>query len=544
MGPVAAKWSAGRRAASCGWMSLWTGLGLCGMIPATSGKAHGATNKPPVPEARLSFQALGIPSLSASFLGSGASMLTVNFVDDRHLLVTFGTRGLVPRTPDDQEGDQDRIVAAELVELPVGKVLARTQWHLHDHGRYLWPLGEGRFLLRIHQELSTFAPLANLEHEPWTRTAFAHRRGELKAVEVSADSKLLEIMTAPQRLAPRTDSPAPAHSVNVTGSGEVVDRTAGFVAIDFYRIAGGGGESSPLHLEHAGSVRSPEAIRLPVDGDGYLRSQNAPRGMWKVSFEGYEGASRALAPVGSTCPPVLTLTSRAQLLAFTCRSGLNPDAITMQAYDFAGHEMWEEPIGEVPVTPSFAYAPQAGRFAMSRLLPVATTPQPEGTTGMPTQELRVYQTQSGDLLLKVTVTPTFRTAENYDLAPDGLRAVVVHEGELDLYRLPALNKDDREDLAAIAQMEPPPGTRGPINLRKLVEDDAQPAPLKAAEGTVAAATGTPVDLSGATDAGERQAGAAAAPQSAEGGDGHGQRKPPTLLKPGEKAEYKDKASPQ
>ena len=50
---------------------------------------------------------------------------------------------------------------AVLLELPTGKVLARTTWRLHDHAQYLWNLGHGHFLLRIRDTLTTFAPLAN-----------------------------------------------------------------------------------------------------------------------------------------------------------------------------------------------------------------------------------------------------------------------------------------------------------------------------------------------------------------------------------------------
>ena len=182
---------------------------------------------------------------------------------------------------------------------------------------------------------------------------------------------------------------------------------------------------------------------------------------------------------------------------------------------------------------------------MSRILPVVSGPQvgaievPSG----PVQELRVYQTQSGDLLLKVNVSPTFRTGENYDLAEDGMRAVVVHASELDVYNLPELTKADREDLEDVARMEPPVGEPVLISLRKLVEDDAQPAPLKDAEGTVGPAPG----LAGATARaaeGAAQTANAQADPTVVNGDSQAPRKPPTLLNPGESAEYKGKGTPK
>ena len=71
-----------------------------------------------------------------------------------------------------------------------------------------------------------------------------------------------------------SDAGQSTRTVNVSGSGDVVDRTANFVYIDFYRMVGKGSDAAPLELEHAGVVRSPEPIRLPVNADGYLRSQN------------------------------------------------------------------------------------------------------------------------------------------------------------------------------------------------------------------------------------------------------------------------------
>jgi hypothetical protein len=97
--------------------------------------------------------------LRAEFLLAGSSMLTVDFVDKDHLLITFGVRRLMKREPDPPPDDDDRTVGAVLVELPSGKVLARTEWRLHDRWQYLWNLGHGRFLLRVRDSLTILAPM-------------------------------------------------------------------------------------------------------------------------------------------------------------------------------------------------------------------------------------------------------------------------------------------------------------------------------------------------------------------------------------------------
>ena len=112
------------------------------------------------PIQRIPLEAMGFQAMVPDFLLSGSSMLTVDFVDDKHLLVTFSLRKLMKREVDDPPDDEDRTVGAFLLELPSGKVVARTEWRLHDRGQYLWALGHGRFLLRIRDQLTMFAPMA------------------------------------------------------------------------------------------------------------------------------------------------------------------------------------------------------------------------------------------------------------------------------------------------------------------------------------------------------------------------------------------------
>src|SRR4051794_25889567 len=122
----------------------------------------GAFAKGPDPVAKIPLEPLGFPTLPNQFLLSGSSMYTVDFVDEKHLLVSFSTKRLLKRMSECPATDQDRIVDAILLEVPSGKVLARTSWRMHDRGQYLWNLGQGRFMLRVRDVLTTFAPVVNL----------------------------------------------------------------------------------------------------------------------------------------------------------------------------------------------------------------------------------------------------------------------------------------------------------------------------------------------------------------------------------------------
>src|ERR1035441_2969197 len=127
-------------------------------VPAGAAVAHDSEGPLRIPLAPMGYQAI-VPE----FMLAGGSALTVHFVDKDHLLITFAVRRLMKREVGDPPNDEDRTIAAFLVELPSGKVLAQTEWRVHDRSQYLWSLGHGRFLLRVHESLTTFSPLGSAD---------------------------------------------------------------------------------------------------------------------------------------------------------------------------------------------------------------------------------------------------------------------------------------------------------------------------------------------------------------------------------------------
>jgi hypothetical protein len=492
-----------------------------------------AKTKQTGPEIRLPLGDLGFPGISSAFLSTGGSMLTVHFADSDHLLVTFSLRGLVPRLEGDRAGDEDRMVAAELIELSSHKVVARTEWHLHDHGRYLWNLGNGRFLLRVQDTLSTFAPAANLgSKDPFLRTSFPRRPGSVEAVVVSSDSKLVTVETGlPQ---PKTDPEAarkaafdatrPHFTSNAAAPPPpppppppVKPRPTGpAVAYDFYRISGAGSLEDPLQVQGAGAFGADSVAALPLDGDGYLRSLDQSHGKWALSFHTFAGKDIPLAPITTTCAPTVQRVSSSQFVSLNCHGLMG--GLILAAYDFENHEMWEEPLSSSGLPSTFSLAPSAGRFAVSRLSTMnsdaALSMQALDTSA--TQDVRVYQTQTGDQLLKIDCSPIFRSAENFDLSPDGMRVAVVRKSAVEVYRLPELTKQDIDDLAELQKIAPPPGI-GRINLTGLAET------AETAQASVATVNGD-----------------APPPAANTSGDTQTRRPPPSLLNPGEKPEFPGK----
>ena len=516
-------------------VAAWAGLNLC-------------AETPPKPTLRIPLSELGFPGYVLSLMHAGASMATVHMLDNSHVLFTYSLRSLVPRLPGDDVNDTDRQVAAVLLDLPSGKVLARTKWHLHDHGPYLWNMGQGRFILRSGSELSMLMPLETMARgeDPFLRFALPHRPGQPVLVAGSPDGRMVtvEVESEVRRA--------------VDDEGDESRRKKHYT-LEFFRIDAPEHAKQPLHVTGAGAVGSPVMLKLPLDGDGYLWAEDGERGKWMVSFNEFGGKQQSLTPLLSSCRPRLTLLSRSQFLAETCRG--SDQQPTLAAYGFDGHENWEEQFGEALQPPVLALAPQAGRFAMSRLMASSS-----GQTGNSTlngddpiaQEIRVYQTESGDLLLHLQSAPAARTAENFDLSPDGRTLIVMAPQTLDLYRLPELTAKDRKELAEVQSMTPPEGA-GPVGLARI----ARPvdAPMNAAEERHEPALASRAEP-GASGAGEAAPTATPAPSppaptaadsvtAANPGGAAGEaspkadsaapgttRKAPTLLNPGETPTFK------
>jgi hypothetical protein len=502
----------------------------------------------PQPAVRLPLADLGFPGVSQSFQDAGAAMLTVHFVDNTHILLTYGLRGLVERIKDDPPTDDDRAVAALLLELPSGKVLARTRWHLHDHGQYLWAIGNGRFLLRIRSTLTSIAPLANLaSDDAFRQTRFASLPGVIDAVVVSPEGDLVTVETSPPR------KPPPERTVFFVNEPQEKEPDP-LETFHFMRTEGIGSLESPLLAISAGSVRARGTATLPMNGRGYLMAKSEKRNRWAVEFEGFDGDNRKLSYVDSSCAPRMVLVSPSQFVVFSCRGA--DDRIMLSSFNFLPLETWEEPLGESIGSTHFAYAPQAGRFALSRMISSAPSSTP-GTTSVGageanSQEVRLYQIESGDLLLKLSCSPASRTGQNFDVSADGMSVLVVRGGVIEVYRMPPLSAKDKQELAEVQQREPPVPHSNLVKLKHITPEPTESVAEAAAasdkaQATQPAAPATPVTAAPAAPVpaatASRPPAVASDNAPANAGDVETRRKPPSLLNPGETVDN-GKKSPQ
>lgn len=469
----------------------------------------------PGPDLSIPLHPFGFQPLIQDFLLKGSSMLTLGFVDNRHVLVTFEARTLLKRIPNDPPTDQDRVIHAVLVELPSGHALAEADWRLHDRGQYLWNLGQGHFLLRIRDTLTTFAPLANLasgdafQQQPFLDVADRH----IGALQLTPGADVLTM---------ETKAGAAARAVADTGPGG-----ADLVQVNFYRIDYSGGRARPVS---AGAGLTRDFGSFALTGAGYLEVLDQGHQHWAFNFDTFAGQVWELSAFDSTCRPSPIFVSDTEFIAFGCHGAASPPIVG--GFNMRGEQMWQQGLYGDFVAPSLVFAPEGGRFALGRVM--TTTPMADVTTLVPEtvseQSVAVYQTESGRQVLKVDCSPVEPAGQNFALSPDGLSLGVVNNGAIEIYKLPELTAQEQAKLKVV-RASGPQATSLPVRFATAaVKKDGGTKPAAPAVAPVVAAAPAPA-VSTAKVAAQPAApasSAAASSASALGDQQPEHRKPPTL----------------
>ncbi|NYF77726.1 hypothetical protein [Granulicella arctica] len=428
-------------------------LALLGLLAATYSYAKG-----PEPPYRIALASLGYQTPGPGSLATGGTMTTVHFVDEQHLLVTFNIRSLMKRLPDDPPGDEDHTVEAVLVQLPSGKALAHTRWRVHDAGQYLWNLGHGHFLLRIHDTLTTFAPLANLASDaPFSEQPFLTSSRRMAAILLSPDRDLITVETL--------DKPVP------TAGDDSSQASSGRAQINFYRLQQPVQPVDRVIVQNAGIGVAAGLVDLSLTSAGYIETLQESATRWLFDFDPYVGKYIELSPFDTTCRPHPVFVSASEFVAFGCRG--SDDRLSIGGFNMRGEQMWQQDFTDEHAFPSFAFAPAAGRFALSRNIVASGSgiTADFAAASVTTQEIRVYQTYNGKQLLRAEASPVQRNGQNYDLSPNGLLLAVVHDNVIEMHPLPALTSADLAGIRADTTLEPK-DVGAPVNLASHVKTAA------------------------------------------------------------------------
>jgi hypothetical protein len=374
-------------------------------------------------------EALGFSSPGSIYIGQRFSFVTLDFLDEDHLLLSFRVPGLMHR----EAGEYDeRQIRALVVALPAGGVEAEALWTLHDRQRYLWMLGDGRFLLRDKENLELGD--TSLELKPFLRFP-----GPLLSVAMDPEQKYLVTNSREPLAAHRPDevSPPPGAEDGDSGSGQQPEIESGMTVRILRRNSG-----EVMLVSHAHS-----AVRLTINSEGYLEDLHTGSDQWQLRLNYFTGGSRTFAQIESTCAPAFDFLSRSELLVTTCTTTGTGE---LSAITTGGRRLWDALTSDATVWPLVVKAPGGLRMARETLAvthPV-TSSAPLSLEEIKGQLVEILDAADGKVELETAATPILDSGGNVAISPTGRRVAVLSGGAIQVFELPPPPPLPRQDVPA------------------------------------------------------------------------------------------------
>jgi hypothetical protein len=412
----------------------WLVTAACVLCPvlalAGSHKKTGSGEPPPVratfqPTFTIPIEPLGFTAPAIFYLGTRNSLVSLDFLDEDHLLLTFRVPGLIHRDhrePIGAEPGEERRVRAVVLALPGGNVQAETVWSLHDRRRYIWMLDNGQFLVRDRDELKIGD--ASLQLKPFLRFP-----GPVLWVEMDPNHKFVV-----------TGSSEPPTSASRAGDVPSPGTAAATLVSDDPQPGGDPDLVLRILSRDSGKVllvsHIKAAVHLPINADGFLETLRGNGRTWEVNLNHFEGGNTILGSVDSFCSPELDFISPREFLATTCESNGDPHVVAMTT---GGHRLWETPGSNSAVWPILVTGGDGSRIARETLTVShgVNAFAPLGTDDIKGQDVQVFDAATGKVALRAQANPIFDAGGNTAMSPSGRRVAIIMAEGIQVFDLPA-----------------------------------------------------------------------------------------------------------
>lgn len=416
-----------RRMMLMGPRAAMRGCGVVAVVLVASAIAGASkSDQPPeiAPTIRIPTSSLGFVAPSPTYISLRFAMSTLNFIDNNHLLFTFRAQGLMPRIPGDDPSDKDQIIHAEVLEIASGKILQEADWRMHDREQYLWPLNDGKFLVR--QRNSLFLTDSRLELRPYLTFDTP-----LQAIEISPDRKVM-LIEVQKMEAPQTKAPTDETSLFGPDSDDDQGAMQRRKHTELFLVKPGDrtviAESEATHT-----------VDMALNDDGFLQAlQGKQPNQWVLRKTFFHGDPKELGTVHSSCMPAMRPLSETVVLAVHCNANRMEGNKVVTAVSSDKGILWMEQWQEKYIWPRFAFSTDGSRFAyesleMGRDVGVMDNFGEEDVKGQP---VGVFDTESGKLEIVRNASPILTGGTNFALSDDGRRFAILRDGAIEVYDLP------------------------------------------------------------------------------------------------------------
>ena len=394
--------------------------------------------KPSLPPSwTIPVEPLGYSPPGPLYLGQRNSLVSLDFIDENHLLFTFRVPGLIRRehnTGESPESDERRIRAVVL-SLPKGNIEAEGLWAVHDRTRYLWMLKDGHFLLRDREDLQQGD--AHLAFKPLLKFPGPLLWLELDPTQQFLVSNSLEPAASPSE-AGEVGSPATADATvtqdNQSASGssngdsnkdsnpEPSDRVVRILRR----------ETGQVML--VSRVRS--TVHLPINSEAYLESLRGRGLLWVLSLNFFTGGSRIVGSVESSCAPTNEFISEREILVTACDGSGGHKLVAITT---GGKILWDDLNPPTAIWPLLVRSPDGLRLVQETLAvthPISSS-APLGSDDIKGQVVRVFNAATGEVAFEAPASPVYDAGGNAAISPSGTRVAVLNGGAIQVFELPA-----------------------------------------------------------------------------------------------------------
>jgi hypothetical protein len=314
---------------------------------------------------------------------------------------------LLSRLRDSDPDDDDQLIHAVILEVSTGKVLAQSEWRMHDRDRYLWPLGPGRFLVRIRSQLYVVNEALSLQ-------PYLEFPGKIKTIQVGLGGEFL--LTASQEARVNLHIASLAGSLSQSQDQDQADETN----ID------SPGQDLVLRIiktdikKQVATAHMRSAPYIPMMRNGYI----------------FAGQKSQIGDIESTCAPTIHPLNDKNFMAVVCPDS-DKDHVGL-GLDLEGKQLWERHWSRRHIWPSFVASDDGSRFAyetmvMDHEIGIIAAADAENVVG---QVVEVYDSASGRLRFISPTNPILDAGQNFALTADGKRIAILHNGAIEVFDLP------------------------------------------------------------------------------------------------------------
>jgi hypothetical protein len=387
-------------------------------------------DKPSVPPSfTIPIDALGFSAPGAIYLGARNALVSLDFLDENHLLLTFRVPSLLHRTNGNETDERE--IRAVVLALPKGTIESEASWTVHDRERYLWMLSNGHFLVRDRNSL--LQSDSSLALKPYLDFP-----GSLLWLELDPSQQLLVTNSrepvATQKQGQGSGASAANHSVSDASAADAGDASA--------PDAGSQPSDVVVRILHRNSgqvmlvSRVHATVHLAINSLGYLENLRGRGSQWTLDLSYFTGGTRMIGNVDSACEPRDDFLSENEFLLTACGDQGGSKLIAMST---DGRTLWIAGAPSTEVWPQLTVAANGSRLAWTTLdasQPVNSY-APMNADDVKEQSVTVFNAENGDIVLVSPLSPILDVGGNVAISPSGRRVALIGSGGIQVFDLPA-----------------------------------------------------------------------------------------------------------